>query len=266
MGWKLSHEMFNVLNRYLGSGDFPNAEILFFGNEEGLGGKELVANLVARTTTFGERDEEGNVVSSLNSQTTEKGYWEPSAAEGGDKVHALLYQQGLVESPVRKPFVGGYFLPMAARICLALERPDEDPTYWFKPKGGYYFDGVNAISEYIANCLFRKRDEGIRSSLSDWRPLPRVKESSRPSEYECIDWKKYSKAYSDPLGSHDISYSDASRDRANNLSDLLRLSKIKLIIGFGDISTKANMLSKLFPNTRFNQVNSVEFPSVAARR
>lgn len=48
MQWKLTKEEYDVLLSYIGCGNFPKADIIVFGNEEGTGGYSVEANVKAR--------------------------------------------------------------------------------------------------------------------------------------------------------------------------------------------------------------------------
>jgi hypothetical protein len=262
--WVITKEDYNILINYFGCGNFTEAKVLFFGNEEGIGGNELEANIVSRIEKFGQYDENGLLLSSLKLNNKECGYWEPNGALGGDKVHAYLFAQGRVSEEKRKPFKEGFFLPMAARICLDLENPQLDPTYWFQTAANR--EAKNEIDHFILDHLFRERESGIQTALTDWRPLPRVTEKDSPKEYARIDWKKYSRAFGNPYSKRVIKdeftcYSEDAKRRAAVLQELLIKFKIPVMIGFGNIPVKMKLLNSIFPGTRFETMTSVAFPN-----
>lgn len=268
--WHLSEPEYKTLVKYMGCGNFSQAKLLFFGNEEGLAGNQIEANLVSRITTFGAYGEDGKITSSLIHGEKASGFWEPNAQLGGDKVHAYLYEQGVVKNKIKKNFTKGFFLPMAARICLTLENPNENPLYWFQPKGVYLAKssktGINPINDFIINGLFRPRNSGIETALTDWHPLPRAQQRGKPEEYSLLEWNLYKAAFSDPfsntLRKDEFScYSDDARSRALILQSLLQQYQVRVMIGFGDIEIKSTLISKIFPGSTFKIVPSEVFPN-----
>lgn len=253
--WKITKEQYNKLLYYVGCGNFPKADIIIFGNEEGTGGYGIEENVEARFNLYG-KNKQGEYEFSLSGKNYQSGYWEPSSRGGRDKIISYLTNQGGISKT--SEFTKGYFLPAVARICLALEHSEKESHYWFKS----YTQNPEAekkIKKYILESIFCEK-EGIQTALMDWRHLPRPNERVWPEEYKDIadglGGNKYLKAYSLPKRNNNLanSFSNFSEDvtiRKNVLKNILEAIPAKIIIGFGNIPIKRKALNQILDPIKF---------------
>jgi len=233
-----------MLLSYIGCGNFPDADIIVFGNEEGTGGYSVEANVKARVELYG-RDSNSSAAPTylIDPNDWTKGFYEPSASGGAKKVENYVDSANIQQSG----FVAGVFNPSIARICLALEDPS---LGWFSEEDESAERKKEAwarIKSYIINDLYEPR-KGIQTALADWRPLPRANESTwYPEEYGDIANSLKNNQYLDVFNRPDRNtfnnknytkpeFSNFTVDRLNRSDTLKRLfqfSKAKVVIGIG---------------------------------
>ncbi|MNI20315.1 hypothetical protein D3C73_737900 [compost metagenome] len=92
MSWRITKEQNERLLYYMGCGNLPEADILFFGNEEGAGGYNIEANVEARFHRFGTED--GKLTYAIDPSDYSQGYWEPSGITGRDKIIQYMRDNG----------------------------------------------------------------------------------------------------------------------------------------------------------------------------
>lgn len=256
--WKLTKDQYDKLLYYVGCGNFPGADILIFGNEEGTGRYSIESNVEARFTTFGKlRDEYEYCFEKSNWKS---GYWEPSSIGGRNKIIEYLRSKG--ESPPIVEDVGSPFLRTVARISLALENPEKDASYWFQ-RYSHNKEARDQIKEYILDGIFCPR-VGIQTALTDWRHLPRPNEKNWPLEYFEIEKKgqAYLNAYGLKEGYHVDQFSDYGIDvtaRAHLLKDVFEKTPAKLLIGLGGADGfKKDIIEHIYPEIKFKPMQFEE--------
>jgi hypothetical protein len=258
--WKLSKEQYEKLLVFLGYGDFPNAEIIIFGNEEGTGGYSIEANVKARCNSYG-KDKEGNYIHSLVGNDCTKGFWDLGVEGERPRIEKHL----LPNEPIQEEgFAKGSFLPAIARMCLGVEAHVDKVDDWFQ---SFASDPIarDHIKTYIRKNLFQRHD-GIQTGLVDWRPLPRENEGKWYSEYESISptltKNPYFRAFNSPLKfkrNSITSFSDFNQDvekRAITIKSLFESTPARIIIGLGGASgMKKQALEKMFGDGIFEPLN-----------
>ncbi|WP_078549735.1 hypothetical protein [Litchfieldia alkalitelluris] len=262
--WKVSKEEYQKLLKFLGYGNFREADLVIFGNEEGAGGYSIEANVKARCESYG-KDPNGNYINCLEENDWTGGYWDLEE-NGQQKILKHLLPS---EKAQKEGYTRGAFLPAVARICLGLENKNEDVEAWFKS----YADNGDAakdIKRYIRETLFKKNDK-IQSALVDWRPLPRQTESIwYPVEYGEISPTRtnnpYLRAFNKPKVSRTAnsnSFSNFNQDvesRASTIHALFKTIPSKVIIGFGGANgIKKEVFEKIFGENIFEPL---EFKTV----
>jgi hypothetical protein len=218
---------FLKLNSFCGSGDFRNAEIVFFGNEEGLDRDDIQDVLKQR---FNEVNTNVKIVSDY----LEGHYridWKTDDKAG--KSQMINYQCRIIN-------------------FLQEEGINDD---WFLPKGkNLKID--KKIEEYRVKHLYREKIPGqIITALTELRPLPRKNESVW-NYFKSIKKSQYFKAYgfSTVRGLHQ-EYSDFRNHRLKVLKNLFNHSKkCKFIIGIGDQKAKLKFFKKVDPDIVFEPV------------
>lgn len=254
--WSLSLEEYEVLLAYVGCGNFPNADIIVYGNEEGTGGYSVEANVKARVKYFGRDQINGNYISCIDEKCWENGFYEKSASGGGRKVEQFLLPH---ENIQQNGFTGGVFNQALARICLQLEEKDKNNFFQSKLDNEVAWSLINS---FIVNDLYISRN-GIQTALADWRPLPRSIESKWPPQYKLIaDSLKpnpYLNVFNNPKGREKKTDVSAFRDfrkdmerRLDILKNLFITSKSRVIIGIGGSGGfKKASLEKMFGQNIF---------------
>jgi hypothetical protein len=249
--WKLSKEEYDKLLAFLGYGNFSEADIIVFGNEEGTGGYSIEANVKARCNSYG-KDRDGNYIHSLSPNDWKDGYWDLQENEERPKIEKHLLPEEKIQE---QGFVKGAFLPAISRMCLGLEAVSDEVDRWFQSYGANPTAG-NQIKEHIRQKLFKKH-EGIQTALVDWRPLPRNNEKTwYPIEYKHISHTStknpYLRAFNNPkkIKNNITSFSDFNKDveqRAVTIKSLLEATPAKVIIGLGGADgIKKGALEKMF--------------------
>ncbi|AHN24404.1 hypothetical protein [Lysinibacillus varians] len=256
MQWKLTKEEYDVLLSYVGCGNFPEADIIVFGNEEGTGGYSVEANAKARVNLYGRDEITGQFLTCLKDGNWQNGFYEPNAYGGRRKVEKYILP---IEIKKNK-FTKGVFNQTIARLCLAIEDPSKD---WFQGSSGSGATEWEEIKQFVSKQLYRPRD-GVQTALADWRPLP------RPSEREA-DWPKeeysaislstknnpYLAFFNNPKRNRkkpsDFSnFQEDMKKRLEILKNLFITSKANVIIGIGGVSGfKKDALELMFEDIKF---------------
>ncbi|WP_147433419.1 hypothetical protein [Paenibacillus ginsengarvi] len=246
--WRISPEQYQRLIHYVGCGNFPEADILFFGNEEGTGTFSIEANVEARCSTFGKEPGSSSYTYTFGDLETDGFFWEPAALGGRDKIVDYLRAKG--GKPKVSDTVRGSFLPSISRIVLALENQANTPIEsWFETD--HSKETERKIKEFALQGLFCPR-EGIQTALTDWRHLPRPNEGAWYDEYRVTETieKCYLSAYNQFASAKKDSFSDYSEDAEKRKRILLNAfvkSPAKVLIGLGGANGfKKEVLSRLF--------------------
>lgn len=264
--WRLSKEEYQVLLAYIGCGDIRNADIIFFGNEEGTGGYSVTANVNARVKYYGKKTESEEKIHCIERGDWEKGFFHPDAQGGASLVEKCLLQH---ESVRPHEFTAGVFNSTVARLCLAYEQ--SGVHNWFE--GSQNNNAFNAIKEYISKQLYKVREVGIQTALVDWRPLPRPNESVWPKEYGNVAQSPEDKPAKDnpylavfdkpkskykPEKYSTSSFSHFQNDmlfRASIIKNAFIKSKAKIIIGIGGAGGfKKDAFELMFGNNTFKPI------------
>lgn len=250
--WNLSKEEYDKLLAFLGYGNFPEADMIVFGNEEGAGGYSIEANVKARCNSYG-KDKDGNYIHRLSPNDWKDGYWDLQENEERPKLEKHLLPHEEIQE---QGYVRGAFLPAISRMCLGLEAKNDEVDQWFQSFEANPTAG-NQIKDHIRQILFKKH-EGIQTALVDWRPLPRNNEKTwYPIEYERVSQTStqnpYLRAFNNPntISKNNITFfSDFNKDveqRAGTIKSLLEATPAKVIIGLGGADgMKKIALEKMF--------------------
>ncbi|MBN8209870.1 hypothetical protein JI666_14030 [Bacillus sp. NTK071] len=262
-GWRMNNEQYQKLLSYIGCGNFPEADIIFFGNEEGTGGNTVEANVEARCQYYG-RDEDENYLNCIDREDWTKGFWEPSASKGAAKVNKYLNEHG--KEVNENDFTKGTFLPTIARMCLAIEG-NESIDYWFPKDGDEKAGARDIIKSYIVESLFEPK-EGVQTALADWRPLPRPNEGWWGKEYwniyhDASNRNPYLKAFNqknmrNECSNHFSDYKIDAEVRSNILQNAFTTFPAKIIIGLGGVEYKRGIFEKIFPGIEFLEIPGLE--------
>jgi len=233
----LSKVQYEKLLSFFGYGNFSEADILFFGNEEGLGGYSIDANIDARCNYYG-KDKNGNYFNLLRT-TWQDGFYE----DEGSQILSKL-------SDSKKTNGHSNFLEIASRICLALEHKSEDNDKWFELSEDNK-ESKEIIKQYYEDCLFKPKKNGINSVLIDWRPLPRTNEKTwYPVEYNNIDKGKYLKAFKfstkKNLADNFTNYTQDVDKRKDIVATVFSKYPFPLGIGMGAIKSKKKVIENIF--------------------
>ena len=253
---KITKAQYQKLLTYIGCGDLAEADIIIFGNEEGTGGNDLSANIVARCDYFG-KNKEGCYTDCVNNEEGENsGYWQKNSQAGGEIVKSLSVGESQKDS--KEGTKWSSFLLSIARMVLALEHPEIEVETWFKEMG------EDSISEQVRkvrdNGLFTGSEKGTKLGLMDWRPLPRRNEecigAEWPSEYEGIDDRAYLSAFNynksnKPREDNFSNYTDDVKTRKQIINNFFKTYPKRIIIGLGDIDTKKRLLMNIFEGISF---------------
>lgn len=235
----LSKNEYEKLLSFFGYGNFPKADILFFGNEEGLGGYPIDANIHARCCYYG-RDKNGNYINLLGT-TWLDGFYEDNSSCKLSKLSGL--------NP-KKTNGHSNFLEIASRICIALEHNSGYSNKWFQLYN-HNKGSKEIIKQYSKSGLFKPQNNGKNSVLIDWRPLPRANEMTwYPVEYSNIDKGKYLKAFkfsnSNNLVDNFTNYTNDVDRRKNIVENVFLKYPFPLGIGMGDIESKKKVIKNIF--------------------
>ncbi|WP_214828768.1 hypothetical protein [Exiguobacterium sp. s26] len=190
----LSEEEMKRLEKWFGYGAFREADIVFFGNEEGLGGYPIEA-VRARTRVY------GNNSDTWLDKNWENGYWDETGDTGynlvGEVTNEIRAEKGLVPHNIKEGNPNSTMLDFQARLLLALEKPEYD---WFALKRGKRNEETTDKTDitdkwkekYDRIQTLYDKDHKIKAALMDWRPLPRQNESTWPYQ---LNQKEYLKAF-----------------------------------------------------------------------
>ncbi|WP_340014430.1 hypothetical protein [Paenibacillus sp. FSL K6-1318] len=134
---------------WFGYGNFNEAEVVFFGNEEGLGGYPIEA-VLGRCQLYGYDS------NTWIENDWRLGYWDETSHDGylklGKVTNEIRIAKGLpsVDPPRRS---SSPFLEFQARILLHFEQMDKN---WFNFKGNLLNDQWNQIQE-LKNTYIQTR-------------------------------------------------------------------------------------------------------------
>ncbi|MGV3463903.1 MAG: hypothetical protein ACO1OT_01240 [Heyndrickxia sp.] len=248
--WSLSKEEYNTLLSFFGYGNFLEADIIFFGNEEGAGGYSIQANVNARCQSYG-RNQNGEYINVLDKNDWTKGFWDLEDTNRPKIESYLIEEDTLQESG----FTSSAFLRATARISLGLENRNDESSKWFKSFGENPKE-AEKIKSYIISNLFKKHD-GIQTALADWCPLPRENQSQWPSEYANIGdsiENLYLKAFQSlPIRNKQkyidkfSNYLEDVNKRLSVLKNAFLSTPAQIIIGFGGAGgMKKTALERMF--------------------
>jgi len=219
---KISKEQLSKLNNFVGSGDFINANIIFFGNEEGLGSLELKEAIKRRCNLHDKED-----TPRLSNNIFYRKNWE-----------------------IEEKAVNSSMLQFQSRILLFLNNQNGN---WFlkKDEEPILFQ---QIKEYQRAQLYRESiSYKFKSALIDLRPLPRFTEKEWP--YANINRSEYLKAFQFKRENgiaEDLL--KLKNQRAQNIKTVFDSSKkAKVIVGIGDKHSKRNLFEQLY-NAYFTNI------------
>jgi hypothetical protein len=207
---------------FCGYGNFESANIIFMGNEEGLGGGAIEDEIAKRTCKF----------------------WEEGKAIDGNEKAKGYYIDKQTYADTRGPF-----LEFSSRLMKYLNSPEH--TDYFK-KNSEDPGTFRKIKEYKIFSLYHERpDLNFRSALVDYRPLPRANESLTYSIYDILnerfDWKQYSRAFRFQERNVDDYHLNLRNLRSDILKNVFtRSQETHAIIGIGDKLTKRKFFETHF--------------------
>lgn len=188
----INNEQLNKLLPWFGYGHFKEADIVFWGIEEGLGGLPIEA-VEARCNVFG-----NDLKTWINDNDWSNGYWDETGILGTkrliERTKELLASKNKELPEIKQRSYQGPFLTFSSRMLLSLEKPSFP---WFEKKGYYeknlhHSELWNEINNYVSKGLYNNNHK-IKAALIDWRPLPRPTMKVWP--YEGLDQKKYDAAF-----------------------------------------------------------------------
>lgn len=219
------------LNKFLGFGDFSKTQILFFGQEEGLGPEQ--PQLSSEQRCRGEVELRLKYLTRksmntffLNDNDPSDGYW--VLGNDTDALRNECYQDlgfAIRKNPESVKLRGTWSCP--ARMQRALEENnEEDMERWFSKE-----NWVNSlIREQVAEGLYA-RDRGVRIGLTDWRPIPKRNLNSEWL-YEGIDDKQFKNAFAFKRTS-DSFYKKLCEERVRLYDKLFHTYHIPVVCCYG---------------------------------
>ncbi|MDQ0171935.1 hypothetical protein [Paenibacillus tundrae] len=244
----LTNDDIEKLLPWFGYGKFHEAEIVFFGNEEGLGGYPIEA-VPARCKVY------GNDKNTWIDKDWRNGYWDETSHEGylklGEKVNELLKEKG---SPPVNPKLQSPFLDFQARMILYFENNNQD---WFNNMSSLNQEQQRKIRN-LTKHLFSDQTT-LKAGLVDWRPLPRSNESCWP--HVGIEEKKYLSAFKlnqfylkqvNEVRNGKIQVQDLDQyammlwKRTELIEKVVSKFPFSILIGVGDIPSKKRVLEYIF--------------------
>ncbi|MNW32989.1 MULTISPECIES: hypothetical protein [Paenibacillus] len=249
---KLDSHHIERLVPWFGYGNFNEAEVVFFGNEEGLGGYPIEA-VLGRCQLYGYDP------NTWIDNDWRLGYWDETSHDGyltlGRITNEIRTASGL--SPVAPPPPpASPFLEFQARMLLHFEQKDQN---WFNVKKNLLNNQWNQIQE-LKEHLYSNKTK-IKAGLVDWRPLPRPTEDVWP--YDGIDEKKYISAFklananlkkitelnNGKLAKEELDeYSKMLWNRAELIRKVFVTFPFSTLIGVGDMNAKKKLLEFIFRN------------------
>lgn len=222
---QLTLDEINILNSLCGTGDYKKADVLFFGNEEGLGGDPILEVINTRKCHY---------------------YNDYETVDEFDRSNGHYYVDRSVKDYPLRPEILRYM----ARIMLYLGKRNGN---WFELKDKDP-DLYDIIRNYTKKKLCREKT-GIISALFELRPLPRLKEGDDYKWPYCLGHiveQDYLNAFSYvPNPNADLFHRNLAKERLRILKNLICSSQAKTIIGFGAKEPKKRALSIMFPNINF---------------
>ncbi len=212
------------LVRFCGYGNYDSANVIFLGNEEGLGGGEIEGEVRKRIEDY------WNHGTALDGRSNENGYYVKGNGGGNARGHFLLF---------------------SARLMLWLN-DQSDGDYYFKTQAEDY-KAFDTIRNYKMDTLYNEEMDKFdyRSALLDLRPLPRAQENMMYSLYEKIDkdfnWQQYKKAFQFNSKRVDDYHLYLRGERARILQNIFnRDVDIRVIIGIGAKADKRRFFEEYF--------------------
>lgn len=230
--YQLSSDEIEKLLAFVGFGNREKSNILFFGNEEGLGGYELHHAIKAKCAVYGNNEH------SYITQNWRDGFYEiPEVIDPEyKKVMKELRGELLEETSLFSPM-----LEFQARIALHLQDPEQD---WFSKREDNP-ENFEVIKKYYQTSLYHE-DSKFPLSLMDLRPFPRRNEKDE-WPYSNIDRSQYLRAFSfNPSAKIDPLYQELRDKRASILKRAIECSNANFIVGIGDKESKRRFFEQVF--------------------
>ncbi|MBP1154001.1 MULTISPECIES: hypothetical protein [unclassified Paenibacillus] len=224
----LTEEHIHSLLSFIGYGDVSKAQIIFLGNEGGLGDRSVEDNIASICFTYKE-----NVNHCVHGDWT-KGYWKQDQWKPGREVRVP-----------RSPF-----LRLCSRMILALEHPDQPIHSWFQQADHNVIQDVKRF--LMEGGLFTDRP-GIQTALLDWRPLPRKREAD-PLPYDNINQKSYIDAFNFFDRPNNNPYIEWRTKRLSLFQDLMKSYPVPLILGIGNIPAKKRMVDGIWGEQIYEEI------------
>lgn len=236
--YQMTEEQYRTLLSFVGYGDFANADIIVFGNEEHADGYSIEANVTARTNLFG-RSDDGSFLHRINFDDENYVYYESSVETGRQKIQTLH----ALEEPNTMPLHPKLSLLdlSLARLVLSLERTDDGD--WFS--GADQAEQWAQVKTFASQQLFCPRATGIRTAITDWKPLPRNKADQwysvpygaiadhYPNAYSRAFDKPLRKAGFKTLESSFSNFYEDMKQRALSLKQVFEQSSARVVLCLG---------------------------------
>ncbi|MFK3988098.1 hypothetical protein [Exiguobacterium mexicanum] len=249
----LSEEEMKRLEKWFGYGAFREADIVFFGNEEGLGGYPIEA-VRARTRVYGKNSD------TWLGEGWENGYWDESGHTGykllGEVTNEIRAEKGLAPHNKKEGNPRSTMLDFQARLLLALEQPEYD---WFALKDGKKDEETtNKWKEkYERIQTLYDKDHKIKAALMDWRPLPRQDENTWPYQLDQNEYlkafkpgKRYLKKIQSAIETDNLDglneYGKMVVARTKLLKRVIEQFDFPVIVASGDPDAKENLFKLIF--------------------
>lgn len=232
---KLSKAQFCQLNAFSGYGDFKNAEIIYFGLEEGLGQWDVESNIIARCEYYGKEPSLW-----FDASSRQLGYFERSGDKAAMKMKQCLRDlEKITEEKRVKTTIQS--LEYMSRLSLFFEESDKS---WFELKGDHPKQ-YERITQYWRESRLFHEDEKIKTALFDWKPLPRSSVGAWPYtiENDLFTQAEYEKAY-ELREIHHSFLRGSVHQRLNLLEQILSTESFSILLSFGDRRGKERLLTK----------------------
>jgi hypothetical protein len=227
---KLSKEQYELLNAYIGQGNFTSAHYVFFGNEFGLSESATILTYLTRIKSYILK----NNIYVLNDK------WE----------------NGFMLTEADCAPVKSIFIQFISRLILALESNNDK-----------WFNKLSIEDKLILNYYIEKRLNREDECIINLRPLPRSTERVWP--YDNISQKDYIKTYnfllknglSESLRIHCDQKSTLVNHlgftRTEILQKLFKNLDNKILIGIGDKRNKRKFIESIYPDIIFKEQNKM---------
>jgi hypothetical protein len=163
----LSNKQYQLLNAYIGQGNFTSAHYVFFGNEFGLSESATILTYINRIKSYILKDN----IYVLNDK------WE----------------NGFMLTEADCAPIKSIFIQFISRLILTLESNDDK-----------WFNKLNIDDKLILNTYIEKRLNREDACIINLRPLPRSTERVWP--YDNISQKDYIKSYNFLLKNHQTNF------------------------------------------------------------